>query len=1303
MPLIQPVWDREDNEPGLVNAHKNSSIFSVSWLDPYTGTSPVSWRGDFTDPKGSGTYDSINENDYNMGITGYLDPLPFDHSDYNSPLNSMGKNNGLQNVAEATEEHINAAGWLNPNSCTSNADCSIGHCNSSNRCESNDLGPEENPGFNPVSGASPLGPMLHDMREFLDEGGSYGSSPIKDDPFQACRPKHMILLTDGVPAPEKDWASSFDANLNAAYSYPELSNPNYDPWNSANYPYRKAETTAGNLVNQSGFTTGSNNHKFKPALHVAGLNIDYSNNRYISEKLALAKMAKMAKQGETCAGYYLPELIPESSSPLCDSNDPTHCGCNPSTEICLDPQQGALFESGAEYNLSSFQYQPPHNKSDGSAKSTVTCKYPALVLDTELSPSATRDAANGLKPKLGRLMRHIMSSTNSHPYSESDYINQIDTWKTDGGTTFKQSGQMVAFPALGQKRDSPYLQGHLFRRITPCKSSGGVDSTTYMYDTSKWMQNLMCDTMDPSFTSGYAGCLSGSGAADGDRRRIFTAVPSPSSYNYASWQAKEQSGQGRFISDFELADASTYQEFGDTYIANSNNDGLLNGGRIRAMNKALFGDNTSGVYGSIYSSLSSDGQCALDYLENGKRKVFSGGCANAPAKKLDDETVFDRLRARSEERKFNPLGGIHQADVVTVGPPSADVPIDSYRNFKRRHKRRLGMMYVNTTDGLLHAIYTGGETPDQGDGSPTDNVIVSRSSKVTPGSPSSDPTSKAAIYEQREAWAYLPQFMHHELDEAYAGNVMSDPGLNQGTPVVQDVRLCHPDPAYNQNRQACDVVDDSGTLPGAQQWRTVLLSGVGRSNVGYFALDVTRPGGDLTNDWDTSPDPNKPDPIPLWELDESWEYGQVNASSLGEDLIGLQDGSESDLCDSGSCNAYDHTYLGPSPGQPDIGTTMVYDTFGGSGNALRRPVALIPGGTDHDELASRYKNSKWDESTSGNAVYVVDLQTGTILRRFLDFYDPGSDGILQTSSDSTELFNANITGSPIFPQDKPGKISTRAFVTDSQGRIFQLRMTSPNPKDWILSLYFDPSDVGLSGTSGIAGFEPEITKYRSTLRIIHAFRDSDNDLRVVSLKDIRDTDPDASPFPNPHTVVWQMDELAVKPNNSFPPKLTGNPVIFNNSVYFSTYIQGSGANACGGARPRVYGLKINDANEDGNPAGALECTESGDIACPNGSDGDTVKYYEIDGPGRDAPIVGLKIRTAPSCSVVDPTTGDVTGESEKAPKLVAVSAPSSDAMSGGSSTESAGSVDNKQVMSLSQSLQKPKQSVKPFSWTVIKN
>ncbi|MFK7992621.1 MAG: pilus assembly protein [Granulosicoccus sp.] len=159
-----------------------------------------------------------------------------------------------------------------------------------------------------------------------------------------------------------------------------------------------------------------------------------------------------------------------------------------------------------------------------------------------------------------------------------------------------------------------------------------------------------------------------------------------------------------------------------------------------------------------------------------------------------------------------PLGDIVHSTPQLVGPPVYYYPDDwgagmpetdnPYSIFGKQNASRQRVVYVGANDGMLHAFNAGQYTDGQwsaGDGS--------------------------------EVFAYIPSSVYDELPELASTNYRHKYYVN-ATPRIGDV-----------------IIDD--------EWRTVLVSGLGRGGQGVFALDVTSVGSTTEADADD---------IVMWEF-----------------------------------------------------------------------------------------------------------------------------------------------------------------------------------------------------------------------------------------------------------------------------------------------------------------------------------------------------------------------------------------------------------------------------------------------------
>lgn len=955
------------------------------------------------------------------------------------------------------------------------------------------------------------------------------------------------------------------------------------------------------------------------------------------------KVATMAEYGRTCAQYYLPpEMVPVGiQTGYRDSGGTRMNGtCNPSEDICLVPQGGGHGPYG------SYLFEPP----DGTGG--FICEHPALMLnrnDREAMITAFQLIFNEIVGGSGLAARTRPSITN---YLDDD----------------EKVGQYRLFSGLHVSGDNLYWKGMINRQLLTCGTDGNVepdeDLVAYHRDMNRLRFNIGLNDEDLDDIARED--------VDSDRRRIFTSVP---------------------------------------YFADENFSGSDFSGGTTASNLLSFTYQLLDVDGSSVEANDEMGEFNIvgidNYFEEDTRVPFNYPALRNAFRFMDDDSFFeyweiqqpstpgrtradvlrdvvDEYRGRIGDKADRVLGGIYNSNPVTVGPPDLDLAIDSYRHFRRAYAERPTMTYVSTVDGQLHALYTGQPSvPARAmDGSQMDNQSVE---------------------EQREAWAYIPSFLHARMVRQ-SGQA---PQLMDGSPVVTDVRLCHGNANLNANPRVCPAGDNS-TVPFEAQWRTVLVQGMGLLGSGYFAIDVTRTGG---------PD-EVPDPIVLWEFGQQWEMRQLQ--ELDESRYGPENTSnyESDLdldaCRTGIGDWWDGLIGGllggggdePEPWQLSyLGTTVAEPAVGRvnvdlAGTRVQRAVAVFGAGTSANTSAP--VGACTDEIT-GRAIYVVDLQSGEILRRFID-YDDGS---------SYSAFPGQITGTPVMSGANPGDLSTRAFIGDENGRMFRIDMTKSDVEDWTVQLFFDPaehtsdfidpSDYGAT-QFGPAAFRPAVTVgLDRQLILIYGLGqrdDSGGDDAVQAVIALRETFSGATGVSTEAEKVWR--EVF-----GTHERLTGEPLIFDGDVFFTTYVEPE--NQCLAGRSRIWRLAYDGVDPNDPDADNYDSVGRWDQFADSG-DQDTANFeYDNSDPapkwyGPLAPrlIRGVALTMGPTCDIFPAdATGSVSEPPPSSPQLVTAGTGASGeggiAPPGGSGA-GVGPQPDEPVR-----LQRPRSSSIPLSWSVIEN
>ena len=180
--------------------------------------------------------------------------------------------------------------------------------------------------------------------------------------------------------------------------------------------------------------------------------------------------------------------------------------------------------------------------------------------------------------------------------------------------------------------------------------------------------------------------------------------------------------------------------------------------------------------------------------------------------KTHEENSTATGSAKIYRNRSSPVGDIVGSRVRPVGPPAAPFAAATnpgYGSFKTTWASRPTVVYVGTNAGIVHAIH---------------GAVTGTSAG-------------------RELFAYVPDmlFQGPSGTPSISGLVArGDPDFTHkamvdGSPASFDV-----DFARTQNNTR------SGLVGGANDWRTILVGGMGKGGRGYYALDITNPAGMTT-------------------------------------------------------------------------------------------------------------------------------------------------------------------------------------------------------------------------------------------------------------------------------------------------------------------------------------------------------------------------------------------------------------------------------------------------------------------------
>lgn len=369
----------------------------------------------------------------------------------------------------------------------------------------------------------------------------------------------------------------------------------------------------------------------------------------------------------------------------------------------------------------------------------------------------------------------------------------------------------------------------------------------------------------------------------------------------------------------------------------------------------------------------------------------------------------------------------------------------------------------------------------------------------------------------REEWLFFPQELQDDMVLQRGGRIQ---GIDSA-PVAREVRMYRG--AANPPDGFRDPVggferDDSNFY---DIWATVLVGGLRGGGRAFYALDVSYPTR----------------PRFLWEINPETEQRRFDVLSPDPFLDVTVD------------KVPNRALMGYTHGRPAIGTVVIAK----NGKRTERGIAILPGG--------RPENPK-NPQGQGHAIYVVELATGMIIRRFTTY-----------NNDSGKPFTAPVTGSVAAFNSFPGTFISRAFVGDGAGRLLRVDLRSDNPAEWSVNVFHDTQ------TNSPIQIRPSLSTGRDgRVVVIYGNGDIDNLERrvagnkVVSVSEKLVLAEDGSLDRIDPIVNWS---LTLSENE----KLTGTPLVTNSTAYFPTFVPNAN-DACAKGFGRVWALDFqgNDPN-----------------------------------------------------------------------------------------------------------------------------
>ena len=353
---------------------------------------------------------------------------------------------------------------------------------------------------------------------------------------------------------------------------------------------------------------------------------------------------------------------------------------------------------------------------------------------------------------------------------------------------------------------------------------------------------------------------------------------------------------------------------------------------------------------------------------------------------------------------------------------------------------------------------------------------------------------------------------------------------------------------------------------------------------------------------------------------------------------------------------------------PALGTVLV-----GDGDDVEEVgVAIFPGG-----VVRGYEDVESDPD-AGKAIYVVRLHDGKLLKAITTH--AGGD------------FPDALTSSPGVDSSVASSQITHAFIGDAGGRLYRLHFATPNPSDWRVELFFDPrSEPQMGGAGTIDGVyvAPAVVRMLDgSLSVVYGNGNTDNlggvDHDGYFVTSLNWAVGQGLPLTTSNWFVRFNDPLyGVHPKGE---KLTGAPVVYNNTVFFPTFVPGD--DDCRWGNGRIWASDVSELK------GGVEISSLNIGAHSN-------FFFDL----ADGTVVyGLEIAPRPACAISPSGVGGgLPRQSQAKPQLlIQTGAPPFDSAVGSGHTEMASHANLQQEV-LRVDLPPPRSSMRVLSWGVVFN
>jgi type IV pilus assembly protein PilY1 len=289
------------------------------------------------------------------------------------------------------------------------------------------------------------------------------------------------------------------------------------------------------------------------------------------------------------------------------------------------------------------------------------------------------------------------------------------------------------------------------------------------------------------------------------------------------------------------------------------------------------------------------------------------------------------------------------------------------------------------------------------------------------------------------------------------------------------------------------------------------------------------------------------------------------------------------------------------------------------------------------------------DPVTGRSVSVVRLDTGEVIATFMRKVDAPTGDTLRTAGRIVDTpFDSPMTGTPVVYPADVGAIASKAFISDQDGTIWKLDLSSTDPTQWTGKLFFDLYNTTVEPTSSTTAWsdgQPVAVPMQLALdpagHLVLGVASGTQDqftqtglYFVYSLGETLQTDGSGNTLLR-SVVNWYLSSstnplLTAKAGQMGPgERVSGPMVIFDGTMYFATYQAPSSATlSCNAGDGHLWGRDFE------TPLTATDLSQGGKIVL---SDPPLVYH---DAMTNGAVIPGVSVQATTSCVTLGSTGFD---------------------------------------------------------------